>query len=114
MPSFTGSGTINIDGCTRYRLYLYSTYKYQPGDVLFFKNKAVEEGKLEKIVIKKVRLVNNKQTNGVVAFIYQDTYNALYNEDELVNEHTALLLAKNYYERKMFLTMSAIKPCTTW
>jgi hypothetical protein len=113
MPSFTGSGTVYFGGCTKYRLYLYSIYKYQPGDVLFFKNKALV-GKLERVAIKRVRLVNNKQTSGVVTFVYQDTLNALYNEDELVNEYVALQLAKEYYERQMFLTMSAVKPCTTW
>lgn len=110
MPSFTGSGTIAISGCTRYKMYLYSIYKYKPGDILWYKPKAMA-GKLEKIVIKKVKIVNNTQTFGQVKFIYEDTLNALYNEWDLINEYDALQLAKSYYERQMFLTMSAMQPC---
>lgn len=114
MPSFTGSGNIIIDGCTRYRLYLYNIYKWQVGDVCFFAPKAREEGKLEKIVIKRIKLVGNNQTYGDIKFIYEDTLNSLYNEWELVNEYDALNLAKSYYEYQMFLTMSAKKPCSNW
>lgn len=114
MPSYTGSGTITINGCTKYRLYLYEIYKWQVGDTAFFAPKAQYEGKLEKIVIKKIRLVGNDQTFGAIKFLYQDTLNSLYNEWELVNEYDALNLAKQYYERQMFLTMSAIKPCSNW
>lgn len=114
MPSYTGSGTILINGCTRYKLYLYEVYKWNVGDTAFLAYKASDEGKLEKVVIKKIRLVGNNSTVGEIRFIYQDTLNSLYNEWDLVNEYTALNLAKQYYERQMFLTMSAIRPCSNW
>lgn len=108
--SYVGHGNAYITGCTKYKLYLYNIYKYKPGNILYLESKA-KIGKLEKIVIKKVRLVGNKQTSGQVRFIYQDTLNALYNEWELINEYDALLLAKNYYERQMFFAIAAQKPC---
>lgn len=107
----TGSGTIFISSCTPINLYVNLTYKYKVGDVCFLRFRA-QKGKLEKIVIKEVRVVSNKFTSGAVKFMYIDTFNAIYGEEDLVTEKEAILIAKSYYEYLIFLNASAKTVCT--
>lgn len=110
MPSYIGSGTVVITGCTVYNMLKTLVYKYLPGDVLFLKYKA-EKGKLEKICIKEVKIVSNYEINGSTVFMYKDTLNALYGVNDLVNEYQALQIAKNYYEKQILLTAAAKSSC---
>jgi hypothetical protein len=110
MPSYTGSGTIVISGCTTYRMYKTLVYKWRPGDTLFLRYRA-EKGKLEKIVIKEIKIVSNYEINGRTVFMYKDTFNSLYGDGDLVNEYQALQLAKQYYEKQILITAAAKKSC---
>lgn len=107
----TGSGTIVISSCTPISLYVNLTYKYKVGDACFLKFRA-QKGKLEKIVIKEVKVVANKYTSGMVNFMYIDTFNAIYAEQDLLTEKEAILVAKAYYEHLIFLNIAAKTVCT--
>ena len=109
--NYTGSGTIVIAGCTIINLYVNLIYRFKVGDVCFLKFKAVK-GKLEKIVIKEVRVVSNDYIYGAVRFMYIDTFNAIYGEEDLVTEKEAILLAKQYYEYQILLNVNAKTVCT--
>jgi hypothetical protein len=109
--NYTGSGTIVIAGCTVINLYVNLTYKFKVRDVCFLKFKAVK-GKLEKIVIKEVRVVSNDYIYGTVRFMYIDTFNAIYGEEDLVTEKEAIILAKQYYEYQILLNIDAKTICT--
>ena len=72
------------------------TYDYAVGSIVYNINKA-RRGILEAVAIKKVRIVT--PTNGdVIAILYQDTYNGLWNEYDLCNEQEATDLAIIYLE----------------
>ena len=109
--NYTGSGIIVIAGCTVINLYVNLTYRFKVGDVCFLKFKAVK-GKLEKIVIKEVRVVSNDYIYGAVRFMYIDTFNAIYGEEDLVTEKEAIPLAKQYYEYQILLNVNAKTVCT--
>ena len=109
--NYTGSGIIVIAGCTIINLYVNLIYRFKVGDVCFLKFKAVK-GKLEKIVIKEVRVVSNDYIYGAVRFMYIDTFNAIYGEEDLVTEKEAILLAKQYYEYQILLNVNAKTVCT--
>ena len=112
MPSFsyTGSGSLKISTCSKYWKTINYPHKWSPGDILFSKQKALM-GIFEKVAIKQVKLIMNSTTAGKMIFIYVDTFNSLWNENDLVQEYDALLIAKMYYERKISETNNANYPC---
>jgi hypothetical protein len=112
MPSlsYTGSGIFQLSACSKYWKTINYPHKWSPGDILFSKQKAIM-GQFEKIAVKQVRLIINAGTAGKMIFIYVDTFNSLWNEDDLVQEYDALLLAKMYYEKKIIETNNANYPC---
>ena len=68
MPTYTGSGTVNINGCTTFYFIPKVYYKYRPGDIVYYKPKA-QQGKLEKIVIEKVNVIRDSRTEGGYVFM---------------------------------------------
>jgi hypothetical protein len=109
MPIFyyTGSGSISVNGCSYYYLKKFLQYAYKPGDVLFSLPNA-KKGKLEKVVIKLVRVISKRQDlYGAYKFLYQDTLNGLWSEDELVTEANALLEAQDYYATQILIAQNA-------
>ena len=48
----------------------------------------------------------------MVKFMYIDTFNAIYDEGDLLTEKEAILVAKAYYEYLIFLNASAKTVCT--
>ena len=57
--------------------------KWSPRDVLYNKEK-LANGIIEKIVIKKRLFPRRDDPNAAYLVLYQDTFNALWNEDDLV------------------------------
>lgn len=112
MPTFTytGSGTIIIAGCGEYTYGRNYAYLWNIGDTAFLKYKAVK-GKLEKIVIRQIKIVTNYEIDGEIRFMYVDTLNALYNESDLLTQYDAVNLAKQYYQFQIFLALSAKTTC---
>jgi hypothetical protein len=105
------NGILKVRACNTYYKNDTILYKYKPGDVLYLSYKA-KIGKLEKIKIKDVRVISNRQINGAIDFIYVDTFNTLYNYRDLVYETDALLLAKKFYEMRILDAEKARYPCT--
>jgi hypothetical protein len=110
MIQYVGSGIIKLSPCFQASSAAYITYKWIPGDIVFFKPKA-KKGILEKIVIKKVRIISKYSLGGQKVFLYEDTYNSLYNEDELITEADAILLAEAYYQLMIAQALEAKKFC---
>ena len=69
------------------------------------------KGILEKVTIKQVKLISKKLTNGAIYFLYIDTTNGIYQEDELTTEYNALIIAKQFFEKQLSFTISATKIC---
>jgi hypothetical protein len=107
--SYVGSGTVHTFGCAGARLSLYAFYKFAEGSTVFFCPKA-KIGRLERITIKSVKLI--PQGSGFKA-LYKDTLNALYNEDELCSEATAIELAADYFADQLRLIAQAARSCST-
>lgn len=70
---------------------------YGPGDVVYNVHKA-KLGVIEKIVVKYPKIVKNAKTYGKVVVLYKDTFNALWNESDLIVKAEAVALATAYYE----------------
>ena len=107
--SYVGSGTVYTFGCARVRASVFATYNFAEGSTVFFCPKA-RIGRLERITIKSVKLI--PQGNNFKA-LYKDTYNALYNEDELCSEETAIELAAEYFAQQLILIDQAARSCET-
>lgn len=108
--TYTGSGSVIVSGCGEYTYAKNYPYLWNVGDTCFLKYKAIK-GKLEKIVIKEIKIVTNYEIDGEIRFMYVDTFNALYNEGDLLTQFDAVNLAKQYYEFQIFLALSAKTTC---
>ena len=93
---YTGSGFIHIYGDGDYNKLIPISYKWGEGSILYVKYRA-EQGVIERIAIKKL-LLNNVQDNYAVP-IYKDTFNRLWNEDDLILEDEARQIAVTYLEK---------------
>jgi hypothetical protein len=113
MADYTGQGSVALNGCCTFYFIPRVEYKYQPGQIVYYKPKA-EQGKLEKIVIKKVHVVRNAQTYGKFVFMYVDTLNSLYNQYDLIWEDEAMLLIRDYLEKQIAIYKDAIRRCQIW
>jgi hypothetical protein len=80
---------------------------FVPGDVLYNVAKA-RKGVLERVVIKSVRAVTNRKTLGVTAVLYEDTFNGLWNEWDLVRREEAIAVILNY-QAKLQDSLDALK-----
>jgi len=108
--SFTGSGGADLGFCVNYWKINNYPHKWNVGDLLFIVPSA-HKGILEKVTIKQVKLISKQLTNGVIYFLYIDTTNGIYQEDELTTEYNALIIAKRYFEKQLSFTISATKIC---
>lgn len=95
MFNYVGSGNINLTGCYAAFKSINFTTKYTKGDVVFLKKKA-KKGILESVAIKDVRILGGGFSSNQITAIYTDTYNFLYNEDELLYPNEAYELKNNY------------------
>lgn len=107
MFNYTGSGTINLIGCGLYRKKINVYYKWAEGSILFSKEKA-QKGRLEEIYIKTVLL--NRSFNTIIP-IYKDSYNSLWNEEDLVDANEAVLLIQEYIDIERGLVVEYINNC---
>ena len=95
MFNYVGSGNINLTGCYAAFKSINFKTKYTKGDVVFLKKKA-KKGILESVAIKDVRILGGGFSSNQITAIYTDTYNFLYNEDELLYPNEAYELKNNY------------------
>ena len=89
--TYVATGGFSIFGCSDYTLYHNRRTAFSIGSILFSKQKALK-GTYEKVCIKKI-LFPSKYIN-----LYVDTFNALWNENELVSYNTAVALVKHFID----------------
>ena len=93
----TGSGGILTAGCVLVTFLDRLHTTYGQGDIAYNVNKA-KVGILERVVIKKQRVIRNLKTHGMFTVLYVDTLNALWNEFDLVPFSEDQVLAVAYLE----------------
>ena len=90
--TYQAVGGPKISGCANYKLKIFRYYLFGIGSIVFVKAKAMK-GIFEKIAIKKVTF------HGPYINLYFDTFNAAWNENELVSYDNALILVNAYIEQ---------------
>ncbi len=88
--------TISIGGCAKIKVSRYYICNFAVGSIVYFVPKA-KKGVLEAHAIKDVfmRSINGNYLSPI--FLYKDTFNYLFNEDELCNQQDALTYAQDFY-----------------
>lgn len=86
------------------------SYNFQEGSIVFSVEKA-KKGILEKLVVKIVKIVVNKKTQGQVVVLYIDTLNGLWNENELCSFNEAKAFAVEYLENYQLALQNALANC---
>jgi len=90
-----GSGGVSDGGCAVPVAMYSSVTKYGLGDTLYNVAKA-RRGVLEKVVIKSIRSMATRRTAGRETTLYQDTFNGLWNEWDLVPLGKALVMVEEH------------------
>lgn len=97
--SYTASGKLSTRMCGAIVIFSpipYCPRRFNPGDLVYLQYKAIK-GILEYVVIKKLKIVDRTiQGYGQCVTLYVDTWNALYNEDDLVTLEEANSLISTY------------------
>lgn len=103
--TYVASGSVTLGGCSVYRASEYLYFAFGIGSIVYSKAKAAK-GIYEKVVIKKVHFPNSHidpTTNLLICIncnlapLYTDTFNALWNEGDLVSFSQARILVDNYF-----------------
>jgi hypothetical protein len=104
-----GAGGGSLGGCAIITyIKIYHTM-FAAGDIVFNIDKA-KKGVLEKVVIKRQRVINSVYTGGQFEVMYVDTLNALWNEWDLISHSEAVDWAQAHYER-MLAEAAALRRC---
>lgn len=103
------TGGLTIFGCALITFLDELRTKYGQGDIVYNVNKA-RLGVLEKVVVKKQRIIRNIKTHGKFIVLYFDTFNGLWNEWDLVPLSEAQLLATIYLQ-SLLDDLSEIETC---
>ena len=102
MFTYVASGIIQVGGCSAYEERVNICYEYAIGSLVFEKIKAMK-GIYERHCIKDVRFdmqqvkaLKRVANYSAVKPLYIDTFNAYWNEDELVSYEDAKALVEAY------------------
>lgn len=95
MIEFQGSGNFRLVGCANVTVTRLFPSKFLVGEVACVLSKA-QMGIIEKIAIKKVKLNLTRYNQPV--FVYQDTLNSIYNQDDLCRLFEAQREIESYRE----------------
>ena len=95
--NYIGNGGSKTGGCALTYRAVYIPYKWGENSILYIKHKAAK-GTLERVAIKRVILNKGPKTGNQIVPIYQDTFNSLWNENDLLLEEDARNLALKYWE----------------
>jgi hypothetical protein len=87
---YTSTGGLNLEGN-----FLIKRIKYSVGDFVFIKEKALK-GVIDRVCIKKYFTIYEYK---YYYFKYQDTFNRVWFENELILQQEAVDLAISYNER---------------
>jgi hypothetical protein len=89
---------------------LVVSYRFAEGSIVYSVRKAMR-GIMERVAIKSVRLVANRRTQGRQIPLYTDTFNSLWNENQLCTEAEARDYAIAYLERRQQDAIEAMERC---
>ncbi len=111
--TYVASGGLNLRKCgtgVAYTAIPQCYHRFNPGDTAWLGYKAAK-GTLEYVVVKKMRLITRFTTNGVgdCIVMYVDTFNALYNEWDLVTLDQANAMVSAY--NQMVKANTALAEC---
>ena len=99
--TYEATGGIEVFGCPAYSMAITYHPIFQIGDILYSKKKAMH-GVYEKIAVKKILFP---------AYLYVDTFNALWNQRELVTYEVATALIEQYITIRNAQATRAAKLC---
>lgn len=100
--TYKSSGNIKFYGCPTILIRKLYPSKFSVGEILYVLRKA-RLGVLEKIAVKKIYL---KFIGNETIFIYKDTFNSLYNEDDLCRKLEAYQEADSFKDYLKNLILS--------
>lgn len=109
MNEYVGSGGVSTGGCASFRVTVFRSYPYGPGDVVYLAYRA-RKGVLERISIKRIEVKSKDITDGTPV-VYVDQDNFLYNEEELCSESQAISYAMTYYTNLVARLEEMIEDC---
>ena len=99
--TYEATGGIEIFGCSTYNAEITYHPIFQIGDILYSKEKAMH-GIYEEIAVKKILFPT---------YLYVDTFNALWNQRELVTYEVATALIEQYILIRNAKATIAAKMC---
>ena len=106
---YVGSGSIEVFGCSGYAVEHFYAYRYNEGSRVYILAKAIKEGKLESVVVRKVEV---KTFSGQVLIFYVDGTNARWKESDLCPQSQAVDIAEQYWKTKASKLLQMAKNCT--
>jgi hypothetical protein len=108
------SSSFNVTGfataCSQGTRAIGVPYKFEIGSLVFSVAKA-KKGILQASVIKQIKVVFNARTQGRYLILYTDTFNVLWNEDELCSEADATTFAIAYLENEQQQILQTLGNC---
>jgi hypothetical protein len=93
MFTYTASGSLRFAGCTSSAACTFLLVKFKEGSFVYLCEKA-QKGILERLAIRRVKCTEIK---GQIIALYFDTFNAVYNEEELCTHSEAVAKAKEFH-----------------
>ena len=100
--------SIKIGGCANVTVKKYYVYKFLEGSVVYFIPKA-RKGILEPHAVKEAILKVAYGNDAWPIFLYKDSFNAYFNENELCSQDDALQFAKDYYIAQAAILENALQ-----
>lgn len=105
---YVASGGLTIGGCSLNNSFITIKAKFKEGDAAY-EERLARKGRVEKMIIKKLIVLNNERTGGLYQINYVDTLNAVFIEEELVDHQTAIDLATAYLEQQQQLALELLQ-----
>ncbi len=107
MFNYITSGGFSIFGCSEPNQAFFNVQTlFDINDLVWVKAKA-QKGVLERISIKQINVFN------VYDYLYQDTFNRLWAEHELIDQNTAQLLVEVYKQKQLEGYIFNLRNCST-
>lgn len=115
--TYEATGGIRLQGCAGIQLAAFLYYDYEIGSIVFNRHKAAR-GIYEKVAIKDVRFpeLPQRQRRKIMNYasmqpLYIDTFNAYWNEYDLVSYDQAKVLVENFFLDQQEILNDAVGKC---
>lgn len=111
--SYNGGGTIKARGVAKFSKKVVYPYKFAVNSEAYVKKQALL-GVMEKIIINKVFIGNNRYTYYQQNNVYEDTLKSLYEEKDLITESEARELALQFWTTRRDLIVNTLVSANTY